>query len=153
MTAQRAATLQQSSRILWNTYVWQVRLNIQHRFEKGYSPQDLDGLRLDFHEPVSIPEDRWTHRNIGSLWINVCNCGVRLEQRGKTIVASSDSVPKVLDQLSKMVGRQLIGIEVLPPGGDARFLFDDGLALNCFPAKSQEAETWAICAVDHKRPD
>ncbi|MGP0072936.1 MAG: hypothetical protein ACLPWF_13510 [Bryobacteraceae bacterium] len=151
MKQQDTETLQEFSRILWGTYVWQVRLNIQYRFEKGYSPQDLDEFCLDFHEPLAVPEKVRTHRKVGSLWINVRNSGARLERSGKTLVASSDSVPKVLDHLSKMVGKQLVSIEIRPPAGDTRFLFRDDLALNCFPAKSRDGDTWAICTVDNNQ--
>src|ERR1700677_3648695 len=97
MTQQDTEKLQEFSKILWGAYVWQVRLNIQHRFEEGYSPKDLDEFCLDFHEPLPVPVKRRTHRKVGSLWINVRNSGARIERMGETLVASSDSVPKVLD--------------------------------------------------------
>jgi hypothetical protein len=72
----------------------------------------------------------------------------RLEQGGKILVGSGDSVAKVLDQFPKMVGRRLLRIEVRPPGGDTAFVFENDLTVNCFPARSKEDDSWIISAED-----
>ncbi len=145
MTQRDAEAAQELSRVLWGATIWRVRLNIQHRFEEGYSPEDLDELCLDFHEPLPVPEKIRTHRRVGSLWINA-NCAARVEQGGKILVGSADSVAKVLDQFPKLVGRRLLRVEVQPPGGDTQFIFENDLVLNCFPARSREHNSWIISA-------
>ncbi len=125
-----------------------MRLNIQHRFEEGYSPEDLDELCLDFHEPLAVPEKIRKHRRVGSLWINASNSGARLERERKTLVCSGDSVAKVLDEFSKMVGCRLLKTLVSPPGGDTSFIFENELILSCFPAKSRAGDSWVICTKD-----
>jgi hypothetical protein len=148
MTHHDTETLQEFSKSLWGAHTWQVRLNIQHRFEEGYSPEDLDELCLDFNEPLPVPEKTRKHRKVGSLWINARTSGARLEQGGKTLVCCGDSVAKVLDQFSKMVGSRLLKAEVRPPGVDTTFIFQNDLTLNCFPARSQEDYSWTIYAAD-----
>jgi hypothetical protein len=103
----------------------------------------LEELCLDFHEPLLIPEKIRKHRRVGSLWIGG-NCQPRLEQGGKILVGSSDSVAKVLDQFPKLVGSRLLKAVVQPPGGDTAFLFENDLTLNCFPARSKEGDSWVI---------
>ncbi len=147
MTLRDTETLQDFSRVLWGSCIWRVRLNIEHRFEEGYSPEDLDELCLDFHEPLPVPEKIRKHRRIGSLWIGA-NSGMRLEQGGKTLVSSADSVAKILDQFPKMVGSRLLRVEVRPPAGDTVFIFENDLALRCFPARSQDGSSWVICTED-----
>jgi hypothetical protein len=147
MTQRDAETLQEFSKVLWGASIWRVRLNIQHRFEEGYSPEDLDELCLDFHEPLLVPEKIRTHRRVGSLWMGT-NSGARLEQGGKTLVGCGDSAAKVLDQFPKMVGSRLLTVEVRPPAGDTVFIFENDLALNCFPASSREGSSWVICTED-----
>jgi hypothetical protein len=148
MKREDSEILEELSKVLWGAHIWRVRLNIQHSFEEGYSPEDLDELCLDFREPLPVPEKIRKHRRVGSLWINACNSGARLEHGGKILVASSDSVAKVLDQFSKMVGIRLLKIEVRPPGGDTMFIFEENLILNCFPATSSEGISWVICTED-----
>jgi hypothetical protein len=148
MTQRDADTLQELSKVLWSANIWRVTLNLQHCFEKGYSQQYMDALCLDFHEPLPVPERIRKHRNVGTLSINAGNSGVRLQQGGKHLAGGSDSVSKVLEQFSKMVGSRLLKAEVLPPGGDTTFIFDNDLTLNCFPAKSQEGDSWVICTAD-----
>jgi hypothetical protein len=147
MTQRDAETLQEFSKVLWGATVSRVRLNIYHSFEEGYSPEDLEELRLDFHEPLPVPEKIRKHRRVGSLWISY-DCQPRLEQEDKILVGSGDSVAKVLDQFPKMVGRLLLKIEVRAPGGDTAFVFENDLTLRCFPARSQQDDSWIISAED-----
>jgi hypothetical protein len=86
---------------------------------------------------------------VGSLCIGG-ESGARLEQHGKTLVASSDSVARALKEFPRLVGSRLIEVEVRPPGGDTLFSFDDDLILNCFPAKSREGWSWMIYADGNK---
>jgi hypothetical protein len=95
MTQRDAETLQELSKVLWGATVSRVRLYIYHGFEEGYSPEDLEELRLDFHEPLPVPERIRKHRRVGSIWISG-NCQPRLEQGGRILVGSGDSVAKVL---------------------------------------------------------
>jgi hypothetical protein len=147
MTHRDAETLQEFSKVLWGTTIWRVRLYIYHAFEEGYSPEDLEELRLDFHEPLPVPEKIRKHRRVGSLWIGG-NCQPRVEQGGRIVVGSGDSVRKVLNQFPKLVGSRLLKVEVRPPGGDTAFVFDNYLTLNCFPARSKEDDSWLISTED-----
>jgi len=147
MTERDAETLQEFSKVLWGAQICRVRLNIKYHFEEGYSRKDLDELCLDFHQPLPVPERIRKHRKVGSLWIS-SDSGPRLEQGGKILVGSSDSVAKLLDQFPKMVGRRLVKVEVRPPGGDTAFVFENDLTLNCFPARSQEGDSWVISTED-----
>src|SRR5580658_8172117 len=117
MTQRDAETLQELSRVLWGATIWRVELNVQNRFEKDYSSQDMDALCLDFHEPLAVHEKIGKHNGVGSLWIGG-SAGTRLEQDGKALVGSSDSVAKGLDQFSKLIGGRLLKTVVSPPGGD-----------------------------------
>ena len=73
------------------------------------------------------------------------NSGGRLEQGGRILVGSSGSVAKIMDHFSKMVGIRLLKVEVRAPGGDTRFIFENGLILNCFPARSGGGTSWGVC--------
>jgi hypothetical protein len=84
---------------------------------------------------------------LGSLWIGD-GAGTRLEQGGKALVGSSDSIAKGLDQFSKMIGSRLLKTVGSPPGGDTMFIFDNDLILNCFRAKSREDNSWLISTAD-----
>jgi hypothetical protein len=86
------------------------------------------------NEPIPYPKKILKHRRVGSLWISVSNSGVRLERGGKILVGSSDSVAKQLEPFQNLLGSQLPTIAVRPPGGDTTFLFENDLALTCFPA-------------------
>ena len=150
MTRRDAQTHQEFSRVLWGTFVWRVRAEIEYGFEKGsapddlYSPESLDELCLDFHEPLPIPEGIRKHRRVGSLWVIARYAGVRLEQRGKILVASMDSSSQLRDRFAQLVGKRLLEVVVQPPGGDTAFVFEDDLVLSCFPARSQEGISWLI---------
>jgi hypothetical protein len=123
-------------------------MNIQHRFEEGYSPEDLDELCLDFREPLPVSEKVQKHRRVGSLLIDVGTSGARLERGGRTLVNSSDSVAKVLEEFPKMVGSRLVRVEVRPPGGDTEFHFQNDLILNCFHARSRGNNPWTVVTED-----
>jgi hypothetical protein len=71
-------------------------------------------------------------------------CRSPLGTRRQVLVGSSDSVAKILDQFPKMLGSRLFKIEVQPPGGDAAFIFENEIILNCFPARSHKEASWAV---------
>lgn len=144
MTRSDADAQQQSSQLLWNSEIWRVVVNVQHRLEDGYEPSDMDSLRLDCCQLLSKPEGRIKYRPTGSLWINVNNCGLRLEKLGEVVAACGDSSDKVLEQFKQLVGKMLIRIDVMPPGGDANFVLENDLCLRCFPANSRGAESWGV---------
>ena len=58
MTQSDADGLQQFSKVLWNSEVWRVTVNVQHRFEDGYEPSDIDSLRLDFRQLLANPTSK-----------------------------------------------------------------------------------------------
>ena len=140
--------LQQFSKLLWNSEIWRVNVNIQHRFEKGYSPSDLDSLQLDFRQPLAVPGKIVKHRQIGSLWIDATNCGLRLERADELVVAW-DSSEKVLEQYSRLVGNTLLRIEVTAPAGDTAFILENDMTLRCFPATGHQGQIWRITSADN----
>jgi hypothetical protein len=148
MTPSEAEVLQQSSQPFWDSQIWRVAVNIQHRYEKGYEPSDLDSLRLDLRRLRSNPANKTKYRQIGSLWIDVCNCGLRLEQAGKAVVCSGDSTEKVLAQFKGLVGRTIERVHIAPPGGDTDFVLEDGTVLRCFPATARGGLSWRISSDD-----
>jgi hypothetical protein len=138
-----------ASKVLCNALVWRVRLNIQHRFERAsqddlYSPEDLDAICLDFHEPLPEAVGFRKHRRVGSLWVNVANCGVRLAHKEKSVVRSGDSTATILDRFPRLLDHRLIEVRVDYPGGDTRFMFDEGVVLTCFPANTTGGASWVI---------
>jgi hypothetical protein len=138
-----------ATKVLWNALVWRVRLNVQHRFEGGsqerlYSPEDLDEICLDFHEPLPKPAGVRKHRRVGSLWVNVANCGVRLVDKDETVVRSGDSTATILNRFPRMLDHRLIEVRIDYPGGDTRFVFDEGVTLTCFPANTTGGASWVI---------
>jgi len=143
LTQGEAEQQQELSKVLWGAYIWRVRLNIQHRFEKGYSSEDLEGFWIDFRQPLAVPEKITKYRRAGYVWMGA-TAGARLEQGGRVLVGSDDSVAKILDQFPKMLGSRLLKIEVQPPGGDTALMFENDLILNCFPARSHEGASWAV---------
>ena len=64
MTQSDADGLQQFSKFLWNSEVWRAAVNVQHRFEDGYEPSDMDSLRLDFQQLLPNPAGKVRHRQI-----------------------------------------------------------------------------------------
>jgi hypothetical protein len=88
------------------------------------------------------------HRQIGSLWIDATNWGLRLERADEPVVAW-DSREKVLEQYSKLVGNTLVRIEVTPPAGDTAFILESGMTLRCFPATAHQGQIWRITSVDN----
>jgi hypothetical protein len=148
MTQTEADALQEFSKLLWDSEVWRVVVNVQHRFEDGYEPSDMDSLRLDFRKLLPNPTSRLKqHRQTGSLWIDVNACGLRLERPGEVVAACGDSTDRVLAQFKQLVGKTLARIDITPPGGDTKFLLDDGLLLRCFPATSQ-CDSWGISSAE-----
>lgn len=133
MTSSEAAALQQSSLPFWNSQIWRVAVSVQHRYEKGYEQSDLDSLRFDLRRPHSDPTSGTKCRHIGSLWIDVCNCGLRLEQAETVIVCSADSAEKVLAEFKGLVGKTIERVCIASPGGDTDFVLEDGAVLRCFP--------------------
>lgn len=149
MTQQDAQYLRGLTEALWDSQVWRLRLNIQHSFEQGtspelYSPEDLDELCLDFHKPRPASERVRKSQRVGSVWIIVRNCGVRLQHHDKVLVNSGDSTSKILAVLPTMIGSRLIEVTIDHPGGDTRFVFDDERTLTCFPANSRKGVNWVI---------
>jgi hypothetical protein len=144
MTQSDAVALQESSKFLWNSKIVRVVVNVQHRFEDGYEPSDLDSLRLEFRQLLSTPEGR-KYREVGTLWIDTCTCGLRLEQAGQITAACGDSSERVLAQFKGLVGKTLSRINISSPGGDADFVLEDGLVLRCFPATGN-SPSWHISA-------
>jgi hypothetical protein len=140
--------LQQISRLLWNSEIWRVNVNIHHGFEKGYSPSYLDSLQLDFRQPLAAPGKVVKHRPVGSLWIDANYCGLRLE-RGKELVVAWDSTEKVLDEYSKLIGNTLVRVEITPPAGDSAFILENGMTLRCFAAVGHEGTLWRITSADN----
>jgi hypothetical protein len=85
MTQQDAQYLRDLTGILWNSQAWRLRVNIEHRFEKGaspelYSPEDLNELCLDFHKPLPAPERvqryQWSGQSGSSPAIVECECSM-----------------------------------------------------------------------------
>jgi hypothetical protein len=148
MTQSDADGLQQFSKFLWNSEVWRAAVNVQHRFEDGYEPSDMDSLRLDFQQLLPNPAGKVRHRQMGSLWIDVNTCGLRLERAGEIIAGCGDSSEKALAQFKQLVGKTLARIDITPPGGDTNFVLEDGLWLRCFPATGHCGETWRISAAE-----
>lgn len=151
MTPIEADALQRSSEFLWNSEIWRVAVNVQHRFEDGYEPSDMDSLRLDCRQLLQKPQGRMRHRHTGSLWIDVNRCGLRLERTGDIVVACGDSAEKVLDQFKKLVGTMLVRIEVRSPGGDADFVLEGGMTLRCFPASRAGNAGWGLSPASDER--
>ncbi len=122
MTQGDADALQQFSKLVWNSEIWRVAVNVQHRFEHGYEPSDMDFLRLDLRQPLSNPESRIKHQHVGSVRFDTSFCGLRLERSGEIIVACGDSSEKVLAQFKGLVGKTLTRIDIALPLG-MRILF------------------------------
>jgi hypothetical protein len=141
--------LRQLSRLVWNSEIWRVVVNIQHRFEQGYEPSDMDFLRLDLRQPLSNPESRIKHRHVGSLWFDTSACGLRLERTGEVVVACGDSSEKVLTQFRGLIGETLARVDVVTPARDADFVLGDGSVLRCFPARSHFGESWGIFSAEN----
>ena len=150
---QAAAAALNASRVLCDALIWRVRLNIQHRFERAsaddlYSPEDLQEICLDFHKPLDIPEGVRKHQRVGSLWVNLGNCGLRLAVEGKDLVRSGDSTATILAQFPQMLDLRLTEVQIEHPGGDTRFVFDKGHTLTCFPANTTGGTSWVVVSED-----
>ncbi len=139
-----ADALQQLSKLVWNSEIWRVVVNVQHRFEHGYEPSDMDSLRLDLRQLLANPEGRIKHRHVGSVWFDASVCGLRLERTGDVIVACGDSSGKVLTQFRGLVGKTLVRVDIVTLAGDADFVLEDGIVLRCFPATGHAGESWGI---------
>lgn len=122
---------------------------MQHRFEDGYEPSDLDSVRLDFRCVLPKPTSKVAHRQIGSLQIDPNTSGLRLERSDKIIAACGDSSEKVVTEFRQLVGKTLLRIDVARPGGDTDFVLEDGLLLRCFPATSKTGEVWRISSAEN----
>jgi hypothetical protein len=148
VTQNDAHVLQESSKFLWNSKIARVVVNVQHRFEDGYEPSDLDSLHLEFRQLLSTPEGRKKYREVGSLWIDTCTCGLRLELAGQIAVACGDSTEKVLARFKQLVGKMLVRVNVTSPGGDTEFVFEDGMIFRCFSATSHARLSWRLSTAD-----
>jgi len=148
MTQSDAEAMEEHSKFLWNSEIWRVTVNVQHRFEDGYEPSDMDSLRLDLRQPLPNPVGRINHRQIGSIWLDVASCGLRLERATEVVVACGDPSEKVLARFRELVGRALVSVDISPPGGDTNFVLDDGLLLRCFPASGRGGESWRMSSAD-----
>ena len=104
----------------------------------------MDEICFDFHKPLALPEGVRKHRRVGSLWLNVANCGVRLAVEGKVLVRSGDSTATILAQFPHMLDLRLIEVQIDHPGGDTRFVFDKGHTLTCFPANTTGGTSWVV---------
>jgi hypothetical protein len=148
MTDRDAESLRDLTRPLWSSQLWRVRVNIEHRFEgispELYAPEDLDELCLDFYRPLSVPEKARKYQRVGSVWIIVRNCGLRMQHRDQVLVNSGDSTSRILAVLPTMIGSHLIEVTVDHPGGDSRFVFENERTLMCFPANSRKGVNWVI---------
>ena len=147
MTQNDVDSLRENSKLFWDCEVWRVVVNIQHRFEDGYEPSDMDSLRLDFRQQLPNPTGRMRNRQFGALWIDVNICGLRLERGGEILIACHDSSEKVLERLKELVGKALVRVEIAAPGGDTDFVLEDGLVLRCFPA-TQDGGAWRISSAE-----
>jgi hypothetical protein len=141
--------LQQLSSFLWNSKVWRASIDVQHRFEDGYEPSDLDSVRLDFRLELPKPTGKVGHQQTGSLQIDPSTSGLRLERANKIIAACGDSSERVLTEFRQLVGKTLLRIDVARPGGDTDFVLEDGLLLRCFPATTKTGEAWRISSVEN----
>jgi hypothetical protein len=140
---------QQFCKFLWNSEIWRVAVNMQHRFEHGYEPSDMDSIRLDFRNLLANPAKKTKHHPIGSLEIDTNTCGLRLEQSGEIVAACGDSSKKVLTQFKQLVGRKLLRVDIAPPSGETDFVSEDGLVLRCFPATSKAGDIWRISSSEN----
>ncbi|HET9305925.1 MAG TPA: hypothetical protein VFO46_07860 [Candidatus Sulfotelmatobacter sp.] len=143
-TRSETSGLQQLCKFLLDSEIWRVIVNVQHRFENGYEPSDLDSIRLDFRNLLPSPEGKGKHQPVASLRIDVNTCGLRLERSGEIVAACGDSSEKVLTQLKQIVGRRLLQVDIAPPSGDTSFVSEDGFVLRCFPAISSGGDVWSI---------
>ena len=152
MTQRDAQSLRDMTRPLWGSTVRKVRVNIQHRFEafgnevppELYSPQDLDELCLDFDRPLPLPEKLRKTEMVGSLWIVVRHCGVRVQVHDEVLLHTDDPSSAILAVLPTLIGSRLVDVLIDHPGGDTRFVFDDDRTLVCFPARSRAGINWLI---------
>lgn len=149
MTRGDADALQQFSKLLWNCEIWRVAVNVEHRFEDGYEPSDMDSLRLDLRQLLSNPEGRIKHRNVGSIRFDASACGLRLDRAGEVIVACGDSSEKVLAQTKGLVGKMVVRVDIAPPAGDTDLVLGDGTVLRCFPATGYSGEIWRFLSSDN----
>lgn len=145
----RVAAALNASRVLWDAFIWRVRLSVQYSFERVsaddmYCPEVLDEICLDFHRPLVAPVGPRKHRRVGSLWMRVANCGLRLANEGKVLVRSGDSTATILARFPKMLGLRLTEVQIDHPGGDTRFVFEKGQVLTCFPANTTGGTSWAV---------
>lgn len=137
------------SQVFLNCQVWRVRLNVQHRFERAseddlYSPENLDELCLDFNKPLRVPVGVRKHYRVGSLWVNISNCGLRLQHKRNVLVRSGDSPKHILAVFPRMLDLRLVSVQIDTPGGDTRFEFDEQHTLFCFPANSTGGASWIV---------
>ncbi len=129
---------------LSNSETWRVSVDVQHRFEDGYEPSDMDSMGLEFRRRRADRLSKVEYEHIGSMQVDVNTSGLRLERSGEIIVASGDSSEKVLSHFKQLVGKSLLNIEVATLGGDTSFIFEDELLLRCFPATSKVGDVWRI---------
>lgn len=141
--------LQRFSKFIWDSEIWRVNVNIQHRFEKGYSPSDLDSLQLDLRQLLPVPGKILKHRQVGSVWIDATRCELRIDQKDEILVSSMDSREKVLAQYSQLVGKTLVHVEIAPPAGDTSFILGNGMSLRCFPVSCRNGDIWCMTSADY----
>lgn len=120
---------------------------MQHRFEDGYAPSDLDNLTLEFRRRSQTASVKKEYQHVGSLQVDANTSGLRLERSAEIIAASGDSSEKVLAHFRSLVGKTLLEIGVTS-GGDTRFGFDDGLLPRCFAATTKVGDIWRISSED-----
>lgn len=137
--------LKQFSKFLNQSKTWRVAVNVQHRFEPGYEPSDLNSVQVEFRQPAHVSAAESGPSIIGKLQTDSSTSEARLERSGEIVVACGDSGEKVLVHFRELVGRTLLRVEVAPLSGSpfptfAALSLPNALCPMCsnvlFPSKS-----------------
>lgn len=149
MTSQDAEKLRGDSKVLWGAEVWQIRVNVGHtinggRVDNRFSCQFVDGISLDFQRPLPVPEGRRKYDRFGSLKIVTEYCDLRLQEERKVLAGDLDAAERLLALTPELIGSRLLEVQVDAPGGDTRFVFENGRMLVCFPTSAQHGTGWEI---------
>lgn len=154
MTSQEAEKLQGASRVLWGAEVWQVHVIVRHTIigrtvEDRFSSQGVEGISLDFQRPLPVPAGRRKYDRFGSLKIDAEYCGLRLQEARKVLAGNFDAAERLLALTPELIGSRLLEVQVDAPGGDTRFVFENGRMLVCFPTSAQHSTGWEILLETH----
>lgn len=132
-------------RDLLNATVSEVRVFVEHNHQReSWSETYFNQLILEFGVPLAKPEKIRKTRRLGSLIVNVGQCGIRVQEQGKVVVAGWDAIERIQAAMKRLVDAVLTDVTVTSPGGDARLEFDNGLVLILFPSRSQREECWRV---------